>query len=119
MTFLIYLVAILSSGAITLMAIRADRQLRPVDRLPIHWNWKLEPDNFGSRRFALYLMPFLFGAILMGTALSLHLIPQGAINKTGSSEEAVILMIFMAAIFVGIKYFYLRALFRWVERDES
>ncbi|MEO0439679.1 MAG: DUF1648 domain-containing protein [Pseudomonadota bacterium] len=119
MTFLIYLVAILSSGTIALMAIRADRQLRPVDRLPIHWNRKLEPDDFGSRRFALYLLPFLFGVILMGTALALHLIPRGAINKTSSPEEAVILMIFMAAILVGFKYFYLQAIFRWVERNES
>ncbi|MEM8917628.1 MAG: DUF1648 domain-containing protein [Pseudomonadota bacterium] len=116
---LIYLLACGSTLLITLMAVRADRQLRPRNRLPIHWNWKLEPDGFGSRHFALWFMPFLFGFILIATALALHLIPPGPINKVGSPEEAVTLMIFMAAAFIGIKYLYLKAIFRWVTENEG
>lgn len=117
MVFLIYLVAFVSAIAIALMAFRADRKLPPVDRLPVHWNRKLEPDGFGSRRFALCFMPLLFGFILICTALILHLVPPGPINKTGSPSEAFALMIFMAALFVGIKYLYLKAIFRWVEQN--
>ena len=117
MIILLYIIAIGTTAAITIMAVRADARLKPIDRLPIHWNIKLKPDGFGSRRFALFFMPVLFGPILLATALALHLIPTGPINKTSSPEQGIGMMLFMAVVFLAIKYFYLRAIFRWVEKN--
>jgi hypothetical protein len=117
--FPLYIIAITTAAAITAMAIRADMRLKSIDRLPIHWNAKLEPDNYGSRRLALFCMPALFAPILLGTALALHLIPPGPINKTSSPEEGLVVMLFMAVTFWVVKYVYLRAIFRWVEKNQA
>ncbi len=116
---LIYIIAIGTIAAITAMAIRANAKLKPIDRLPVHWNYKLEPDNFGSRRLALFWIPVIFNSTLLATALVLHLIPHGPINKTSSAEGALVAMLFMATALLTMTFFYLRAIFRWVEKRKD
>ncbi|MEP3225808.1 MAG: DUF1648 domain-containing protein [Parasphingorhabdus sp.] len=118
MILTIYSIAISSAAVITGMAIHANYKLQHGERLPVHWNARFEPDNFGPRRFALFFMPILFGMILLSTALALHLIPPGPINKTSSPAESIAVITFVAMALLAVKYFYLRAIFRWAEKHK-
>jgi hypothetical protein len=91
------------------MSIRANKRLKPAERLPMQWSFAGEVNGTAPRRFALAFTPALAALSL---CLVVTLVFFSKEQRQGQEGLAVAVVLFVGAIFIGIHAMHLRLMAR-------
>jgi hypothetical protein len=91
------------------MSIKANRRLKPADRLPVQWSFAGEVNGTAPRRFALAFTPVMAALSL---CLVVTLVIFGSDPRSGHEGLATAVVLFVGAIFIGIHAMHLRLMAR-------